>query len=119
MQLAVSQLKNNIDYRFEQITDSALAILSTAYPYIPSGSTDLQEQMNEFGELKLLVAAFEGKHMISKVRMFVPDEKIYANQRDNFYSLLDLHEFQDPDNAFERGLSGWKPMDLGSMKKKV
>ena len=104
MQLAVSQLKNNIDYRFEQITDSALAILSTAYPYISSGSTDLQEQMNEFGELKLLVAAFEGKHMISKVRLFVPDEKIYANQRDNFYSLLDLHEFQDPDNAFERGV---------------
>jgi len=104
MRLAITQLKNNLDYRFEQVTDSALSILSAAYPYISSGRTDLQEQLNEFNELKLLVRAFEGKHMISKVRMFVPDDKIYANQRDNFYSLLDLHEFQQPETAYERGV---------------
>ncbi|NLU32196.1 MAG: sensor histidine kinase [Clostridiaceae bacterium] len=104
MRLAITQLKNNLDYRFEQITESALSILSAAYPYISSGSTDLQEQLNEFSELKLLVRAFEGKHMISKVRLFVPDDKIYANQRDNFYSLLDLHEFQQPETAFQRGV---------------
>lgn len=104
MQLAINQLKNNLDYRFTQITDSALSILSAAYPYISSGKTDLQDQLKEYEELKLLVQAFEGKHMIRKVRLFVPDDKIYANQRDNFYSLKDLREFMEPGSSFQRGV---------------
>lgn len=120
MLLAVNQLKNNLDYRFEQITDSALSILSTAYPYISTGETDLQEQLKEYNELRLLVAAFQGKHMISKVRLFVPDNKIYANQRDNFYAMQDLREFLEPGEAFQRGVvwletHGMRIYDDGSL----
>ena len=90
MRLAVNQIKSNLDYRFEQISESALSILSTAYPYIRSGSTDVQTQLEEYAELKSLVSAYEGKHMISKVRLYVPSGKIYANQQDTFYSLPEL-----------------------------
>ncbi len=102
MQLAVSQIKNNLDYRFEQISDSALSILSTAYPYIKSGSTNVEEQLKEYEELKSLVSAYEGKHMISKVRLYVPSGKIYANQQDTFYSLPELTE--QTEETYKRGV---------------
>ncbi len=92
MQLAISQIKNNLDYRFEQISENALSILSTAYPYIRSGSTDVETQLEEYDELKSLVSAYEGKHMISKIRLYVPAGKIYANQQETFYSLPELSE---------------------------
>lgn len=106
MQLAVSQIKSNLDYRFEQIKESSLAILSTAYPYIRSGSTNVDEQLKEYKELKLLVAAYEGKHMISKIRLYVPEYKIYANQQDTFYSLPDLSQIENRESPypFERGV---------------
>jgi two-component system sensor histidine kinase YesM len=102
MQLAVSQIKNNLDYRFEQISDSALSILSTAYPYIRSGSTDVETQLKEYDELKSLVSAYEGKHMISKVRLYVPSGKIYANQQDTFYSLPELT--QQSSGTYKQGV---------------
>jgi two-component system sensor histidine kinase YesM len=106
MQLAVNQIKSNLDYRFEQIRESSLAILSTAYPYIRSGSTDVEEQLNEYKELKLLVSAYEGKHMISKIRLYVPGDKIYANQQDTFYSLPDIQQLQNGEAGFyfQRGV---------------
>ena len=102
MQLAVSQIKNNLDYRFEQISESALSILSTAYPYIRSGSTNIETQLEEYNELKSLVSAYEGKHMISKIRLYVPSGKIYANQQDTFYSLPELTE--QSDETYRRGV---------------
>ena len=102
MQLAVNQMKNNLDYRFEQISESALSILSTAYPYIRSGSTDVETQMDEYNELKSLVSAYEGKHMISKIRLYVPAGKIYANQQETFYSLPELTE--QTDETYKRGV---------------
>ncbi len=103
MQLAVSQIKNNLDYRFEQISESAISILSTAYPYIISGSTDFEKQLKEYDELKSLVSAYEGKHMISKIRLYVPASKIYANQKDTFYSLPELTQ-SNPDDTYKRGV---------------
>ncbi len=102
MQLAVSQIKSNLDYRFEQISESALSILSTAYPYIRSGSTNVETQLKEYDELKSLVSAYEGKHMISKVRLYVPAGKIYANQQDTFYSLPELTE--QTEETYKRGV---------------
>ncbi|OPX45101.1 sensor histidine kinase YehU [Ruminiclostridium hungatei] len=102
MQLAISQIKNNLDYRFEQISENALSILSTAYPYVRSGSTDVQTQMEEYDELKSLVSAYEGKHMISKIRLYVPAGKIYANQQETFYSLPELAE--QTNETYKRGV---------------
>ncbi len=102
MQLAVSQIKNNLDYRFGQISESALSILSTAYPYIRSGSTNVETQLKEYDELKSLVSAYEGKHMISKIRLYVPSGKIYANQQETFYSLPELTE--QTDETYKRGV---------------
>ncbi len=102
MTLAVNQIKSNLDYRFEQISESALSILSTAYPYIRSGSTDVQTQLEEYAELKSLVSAYEGKHMISKIRLYVPSGKIYANQQDTFYSLPELT--QENSENLKRGV---------------
>ncbi|EPR10451.1 cache domain-containing sensor histidine kinase [Ruminiclostridium papyrosolvens] len=102
MQLAVSQIKNNLDYRFEQISESALSILSTAYPYVRSGSTSVETQLKEYDELKSLVSAYEGKHMISKVRLYVPSGKIYANQQETFYSLPELTE--QSSETYQRGV---------------
>ena len=57
MMLAARQLRNNLDYRLTQVEESALSILTAAYPYVTSGEQDTARQFREYSELKRLLSA--------------------------------------------------------------
>lgn len=102
MQVTVAQAKNNVDYRMEQVEENSMSILTTVYPYLSStGST--ADQLNEYRELTRLFAEFQGHHMISKLRLYVPNSKVYSTQDDTFYSLENLLQ-DNNDNNDERSL---------------
>jgi len=94
MQLSVEQAKNNLDYRLRQTADSARTLLGTAYPYLNS-SAGTEGQLQEYSDMTRVLNEYRGKHMISKVRLFVPAGKIYARQGATFYSLASLEDDRD------------------------
>lgn len=89
MQLTVEQTKDNLDYRMLQVEESAMSILTTIYPYLNTNSSRIA-QFDEYREINRIFAEYNDKHMISKLRLFVPPEKIYHSQGDVFHSLDDL-----------------------------
>ncbi len=95
MMLAARQLRNNLDYRLTQVEESALSILTAAYPYVTSGEQDTARQFREYSELKRLLSAYENKHMITRLHLYVPSTKIYAGQSAGFYSFPDLAGARD------------------------
>lgn len=115
MEVSVLQCKNNIDYRMEQVEQSAMSILTTFYPYLSNTTRDYGEQMQEYNELMRLVNEYQGKHMISKLRMYVPSSKRYSTQGDTFYSLQDLDATLNAsgrDISDLRGINWLEPQSL-------
>ena len=97
MQVTVSIGKDNLDYRMGQWEESSMAILTSVYPYLNSAA-DVEEQMNEYREMTRLLNEYKGKNMITKLRLYVPDSKLYSSQNYTFYSLEELirtTEFED------------------------
>lgn len=90
MQVSVEQGKNNLDYRMDQTEESAMAILTTVYPYLNSEAT-VEEQLDEYREMTRLLNEYKGKYMISKLRLYVSGNKLYSTQNDTFYSLDALY----------------------------
>ena len=89
MQMTVEQGKNNIDYRMAQVEKNARSILSTIYPYLNS-TVDASEQLEEYAEMMRVFSEYRNQNMITKLRVYVPGDKIYSNQNDTFYSLEQL-----------------------------
>jgi two-component system sensor histidine kinase YesM len=96
MQLSVEQAKNNLDYRLQQTADSARTLLGTVYPYLNS-SAGTEGQLQEYSEMTRVLNEYMGKYMISKVRLYVPKDKLYSRQGETFYSLSAL----EGDKAFQ------------------
>lgn len=92
MEVSVLQCKNNIDYRMEQVEESAMSIITMFYPYLNSSSRNYDEQLAEYNALMRLINEYQGRHMITKLRLYVPSNKIYSTQRDTFYSLKELFD---------------------------
>ena len=91
MQLSVEQAKNNLDYRMQQTADSARTLLGTIYPYLNSDA-GTEEQFEEYSEMTRVLNEYIGKYMITRVRLFVPDNKMYAHQNETFFSLAQLED---------------------------
>lgn len=111
MLVTVEQGKNNIDFRMEQIEGNALSILSTVYPYLNSDAPEA-EQLQEYNEVKRLLAEYQDKPMVAKIRLYVPPDKRYSRQGDIFYSLDELlAQYKDQDEATQalRGTQWIKP----------
>ncbi len=94
MQLSVEQAKNNLNYRLQQTSDSARTLLGTVYPYLNSNA-GTEGQIEEYSDMTRVLNEYRGKYMISKVRLFVPRNKIYSRQGETFYSLASLEGDQD------------------------
>jgi two-component system sensor histidine kinase YesM len=120
MQLSVEQAKNNLDYRLQQTSDSARTLLGTVYPYLNSNA-GTEGQIEEYSDMTRVLNEYVGKYMISKVRLFVPKDKIYSRQGETFYSLSSLENDQDFKNLVgdRRGGVFWQgprrvTTDIGS-----
>ena len=89
MQMSVEQAKNNLDFRMAQLEKSALSILSTVVPYLNS-HVAIDGQLDEYSEISRVLTANQIQNSITKLRLYVPDEKLYSHQRDMLYPLGEL-----------------------------
>lgn len=94
MQMSVEQAKNNMDNRMAQLEKISSSILSTVYPSLNS-TVDIDRQLDEYNEISRLLTQYQSQNMIAKLRLYVPDEKMYSHQRDMFYPLSDLEGEDD------------------------
>lgn len=85
----VRQTKNTLDYCIVQHEEIAHGIMLSVF-YQITNSTPENEQYEEYVEVSHLLSAYADRGMISAMRLYVPDEKVYSNQKDVFYPLSDL-----------------------------
>ena len=95
-QRSLRQVKSNLDYRFSNVAETSLTVINTLYNYLSQDDEDdsIGRQMDEFAKVNQFLAAYDGRYMIHKLRLYISDDKFYANQQDTFYpmSLLDKKE---------------------------
>ncbi len=114
MQVSAEQTRNNIDYRFEQAAESASALIGTLYPYLNSDA-DMTMQLQEYAEIRRTLAEQLDKHMISRLRLYVPDDKIYSDQQTLLYSLNPLSKLGGEDSIYQNGGVFWKETHFVSL----
>lgn len=114
MLASVEQTRNNLDYRFGQVAESASALIRTLYPYLNSRA-DIGAQLEEYGVVRQALAEQLNKHMITSLRLYVPNEKIYSGQRMTFYSIDSLGELEDRYSLYQPGGVFWHETHALSM----
>ncbi|NLN65884.1 MAG: histidine kinase [Clostridiaceae bacterium] len=87
--IAIEQKKANLDYRFEQVSESGKTVWASLFNYVNS-SSDRESELKEYREIVGLLTSFEGRHMIRSIKLYVPYDKSYSEQRDNIYPLHEL-----------------------------
>lgn len=83
MLVSAGQTRNNIDYRFEQVKESASALIGTLYPYLNSDA-DTAVQLEEYAKIRRALSEQLDKHMITRLRLYVPDEKFIPARKQRF-----------------------------------
>lgn len=114
MELSVKQTRSNVDYRLEQTKESAWALIAMFYPYLNS-EADVTEQMGEYDTIRHAMAEQIGKHMITSLQLYVPDEKIYSGQMTNEYALNRLSELEIEDSGYPKGGVFWEEAHLSGL----
>lgn len=87
--IAIEQKRDNLDYRFEQIAETGKTIWASLYNYVNSTSAR-ESELKEYREILGLITSYEGRYMIRAIKLYVPDDKSYSEQRDNIYPLSEL-----------------------------
>lgn len=106
-QASVKQARNNIDYRLEQVAESTSVLMSTMYPQLTL-SRSYDEQLTEYDELKRLMSELVGRQMITSLRLYVPDTKIYLGQQTAQYAFLPLSSLAGYPDKYEKGGTSWE-----------
>ena len=91
---SVEQRRLNVDFRLRSLLQADMNLISIVYPYMIS-NTDRSDQLKEYEELKFSVSDYESNAYISKIRIYVPDDKLYSRQGNMFYPLSSLLERED------------------------
>lgn len=111
MELSVEQSRSNVDYRLEQAEESTQALIAMFYPYLNS-EADVAEQLDEYEIIRHAIAEQMGRHMITGLRLYVPDEKIYSGQVTDQYALKRLSELEINDSGYSGGGIFWEKSHL-------
>ena len=114
MLVSAGQTRNNIDYRFEQVKESASALIGTLYPYLNSDA-DTAVQLEEYAKIRRALSEQLDKHMITRLRLYVPDEKIYSGQKTTLYSLDPLSSLGENGSVYQKGGVFWHGTHLVSL----
>jgi len=104
---SVGQTQNNLDYRFSMISDNAFTLMSSIYPYL-NADGGVPEQMLEYNSIETMFGEYAGKHMITRLRLRVPDKKIYRQQHSGTYSVDPLSEAGADLTLYGNGGIFWK-----------
>lgn len=105
---SVEQRKINMDFRLRSLRQMDENLISMIYPYMDSG-TNRAQQLEEYEELNAILSLYAESEYVSNVRIYVPDEKLYSNQGNNFYPLAQLTEREDAQTLayLQRGGATW------------
>ena len=114
MLVSAGQTRNNVDYRFEQVKESASALIGTLYPYLNSDA-DTAVQLEEYAKIRRALSEQLDKHMITRLRLYVPDEKIYSGQKTTLYSLDPLSSLGENGSVYQKGGVFWHGTHLVSL----
>ena len=106
MQVSVEQTRSNMDYRFLQTAEDASTLMGTLYPYLNSNA-DTEEQLQEYSRICRALVENLDKNMISSLRLYVPDNKIYSGQQTEQYSLRSLCELENEEVLSHKGGVYW------------
>ena len=106
MQVSVEQTRSNMDYRFLQTAEDASTLMGTLYPYLNSDA-DTEEQLQEYSRICRALVENLDKNMISSLRLYVPDNKIYSGQQTEQYSLRSLCELENEEVLSHKGGVYW------------
>ena len=106
MQVSVEQTRSNMDYRFLQTAEDASTLMGTLYPYLNSDA-DTEEQLQEYARICRALIENLDKNMISSLRLYVPDNKIYSGQQTEQYSLRSLCELENEEVLSHKGGVYW------------
>lgn len=107
MLASAEQSRNNLDYRFGQMAESASALIGTLYPYLNSFA-DTGTQLEEYAIVRQALAGQLERHMITSLRLYVPDEKIYSGQKMTLYSIDPLSELGDGLDPYRQNSVFWQ-----------
>ena len=88
---SVEQRKNHLDFRLQSVGQTTENLMGIVYPYMNS-TGDRESQYKEYEELSYMIVACTDSELVSRVRLYVPGDKIYSNQGDMFCSLDSLAE---------------------------
>jgi two-component system sensor histidine kinase YesM len=90
----LKQAGSNISFRMEQIEDTSNSLFMNAklHRYLITGDEEqsVGAQMQALEELRNIVESVESSNSVFRVRLFVDDSKLYANERMNFFPLRSL-----------------------------
>lgn len=103
----LDQTKNNVDFRMTMVSETVSGMMTSIHPYIDRDpvSDTLGQQIEDFRTISNLLAAYDKRSMIQNLRVFVPDEKLYARQHDTFFGLSELESPQTLLTLFHSGKS--------------
>ena len=104
---SVEQARSNIDYRLEQAAESAMILMSTIYPQLTSDG-GFDEQLVEYDEIKRVMSELTGRQMITSLRLYVPDTKIYVGQQTAQYAFYSLNSLPGYPEKNEKGGVFWE-----------
>lgn len=108
IQMTTEQTCNNVNYRFEQVIEGTSSLLGTIYPFLNEESSKF-EQVEEYTEICRTMNEYINKHMISFLRLYVPDKKIYADQISMSYSFHKIKDIPGEKDKMIKGGVFWEP----------
>lgn len=88
---SLTQTAHNVETQLTNVAEITQGVLLASYPYINS-SDSLKQQMDDVRAMSNIIEGYENRGIISKMRLYVHDSKIYTHQRDRFYPMSDISD---------------------------
>lgn len=93
-QRSLDSLAGSLSFRLNSIEVMAEGIIMNLYDLLAENGAALSpaQEFDEFRAVSHLINRYGGRDLIDRIRLFVPDDKLYARQMDRFFPLSMLGE---------------------------
>ncbi len=102
---SLGQVKSNLEYRFSNVEENAIILMSSLYPYLNRNdrSDTLSQQIDDYSSINRLISNYSKRHMVNNIQLYVSGDKMYANQRDIIYPFSELKDIKRYENSLNNG----------------
>lgn len=98
MQQDLEQRKNNLELRFTTLYRGTESLISLVYPYM-NLEAGRAEQLEEYQQLNSFIRTYLDNGIVTNIRLYVPEGKLYGAQGHTFRSLEELQNSPDGKSA--------------------